>query len=182
MLPQQPSHGEGHMPVTIGRREVIAGLGGAAAWPLVGRGQQASAFGASKDRSASWRSRRACSKWVGPSAATCGSTRAGAQAMPRRIPSMKPRTGRSHPVTMDLTVSQSRSGRCITERQIERLMDYARKRSRHGHRDATMILTAYRHGLLATEVCHLQWRQIELSEERLHVRRAKGGIPSVHPI
>ena len=28
---------EGHMPVTIGRREVIAALGGAAAWPLAAR-------------------------------------------------------------------------------------------------------------------------------------------------
>ena len=61
-------------------------------------------------------------------------------------------------------------------------MDYARKRSRYGHRDATMILVAYRHGLRASEVCDLQWHQIELSEGRLHVRRVKNGTPSVHPI
>ena len=61
-------------------------------------------------------------------------------------------------------------------------MDRARKHGRYGHRDATMILVAYRHGLRALEVCDLQWQQIELSEGRLHVHRAKNGIPSVHPI
>jgi integrase len=61
-------------------------------------------------------------------------------------------------------------------------MDTARKHSRHGHRDSTMILTAYRHGLRASEVCDLQWQQIELDQGRLHVRRAKRGTPSIHPI
>ena len=46
----------------------------------------------------------------------------------------------------------------------------------NGHRDATMILVAYRHGLRASEVCDLQWQQIELSEGRLHVHRVKNGI------
>ena len=61
-------------------------------------------------------------------------------------------------------------------------MDCARKRSRYGHRDSTMILVAYRHGLRASELCDLQWHQIELDQGRLHVRRAKNGTPSVHPI
>src|SRR5262245_8532768 len=61
-------------------------------------------------------------------------------------------------------------------------MDCAQRHGRYGHRDATMILVAYRHGLRASEVCDLQWQQIELSEGRLHVHRAKNGIPSVHPI
>ena len=32
------------------------------------------------------------------------------------------------------------------------------------HRDAIMIPVAYRHGLRASEVCDLQWQQIELSD------------------
>jgi site-specific recombinase XerD len=70
----------------------------------------------------------------------------------------------------------------LTEREVETLMDCARKRSRYGHRDATMILVAYRHGLRASELCDLQWHQIELDQGRMHVRRAKNGTPSVHPI
>ena len=61
-------------------------------------------------------------------------------------------------------------------------MDYARKHSRYGHRDSTMILVAYRHGLRASELCDLQWHQVELDAGRMHVRRAKNGTPSVHPI
>jgi integrase len=72
--------------------------------------------------------------------------------------------------------------RDLTEREVEQLIEAARKVSRHGHRDATMILVAYRHGLRASEVCGLEWHQMELDSGRLHVRRAKRGTPSVHPI
>src|SRR5215468_5924795 len=84
----------------------------------------------------------------------------------------------STPSTENFTVAR----RYLTEREVERLMDTARKVSRRGHRDATMILIAYRHGLRPSEVCSLEWHQIELDQGRLHVRRAKRGTPSVHPI
>ena len=61
-------------------------------------------------------------------------------------------------------------------------MAAARASSRYGHRDATMILIGYRHGLRASELCDLQWSQVELAAGRLHVRRAKNGSPSVHPL
>ena len=66
----------------------------------------------------------------------------------------------------------------LTTAEVERLMAAARKSSRYGHRDATMILIGYRHGLRASELCDLQWSQIELATGRLHVRRAKNGSPS----
>jgi integrase len=78
--------------------------------------------------------------------------------------------------------SELRPREYLTEKEIERLQDAARKRSRYGHRDATMILIAYRHGLRASEVCGLRWDQIDLNSGRLHVRRAKGGIDNVHPM
>src|SRR5262249_39013670 len=91
---------------------------------------------------------------------------------------MKSTSEKRAPSIVNLTVKR----RYLTQREIERLMDCARKHGRYGHRDATMILVAYRHGLRASEVCDLQWQQIELSEGRLHVHRVKNGIPSVHPI
>jgi integrase len=59
-------------------------------------------------------------------------------------------------------------------------MTTARKGSRWGHRDATMILIGYRHGLRAAELRDLQWHQVELNGGRLHVHRRKNGTPSVH--
>src|SRR5438874_6375137 len=61
-------------------------------------------------------------------------------------------------------------------------MAAARKSSRYGHRDATMILLGYRDGLRESELCDLPWSQIDLTTGRLHVRRAKNGSPSVHPM
>ena len=91
---------------------------------------------------------------------------------------MKSTSKKRTPSIVNLTVKR----RYLTQREIDRLMDCARKHGRYGHRDATMMLVAYRHGLRASEVCDLQWQQIELSEGRLHVHRVKNGIPSVHPI
>ena len=70
----------------------------------------------------------------------------------------------------------------LTDKEVERLIHAARKHGRHGHRDATAILVAYRHGLRATELCDLEWSQIELDAGRIHVRRAKNGADSTHPL
>src|SRR5262249_11117820 len=84
---------------------------------------------------------------------------------------MKSRSRKRTPNIVNLTVRR----RYLNEREVDGLMDGASKYDRYRHRDATMILVAYRHGLRASE-------QIELSEGRLHVHRVKNGIPSVHPI
>jgi type 1 fimbriae regulatory protein FimE len=68
-----------------------------------------------------------------------------------------------------------------TEKEVEQLIAQA-KRNRWGARDAAMILLAYRHGLRVSELCALRWDQIELDAGRIHVRRAKGGTPSTHPL
>jgi|SRR5262249_41703441 len=70
----------------------------------------------------------------------------------------------------------------LTDKEVDRLIDAAKRRGRNGARDAAAILLAYRHGLRASELCALRWSQIDLRNGRLHVNRAKGGIESVHPL
>ena len=84
--------------------------------------------------------------------------------MPRRKPNAKYRT-REH----------------LTDAEIERLMAAAGN-NRWGHRDATMILVAYRHGLRVSELVDLRWEQVDFNHAVLHVRRAKKGTPATHPI
>jgi type 1 fimbriae regulatory protein FimE len=92
------------------------------------------------------------------------------------------------PITANRTLlrrlpnSAYRQREYLTEAEVERLIEAARKRGRNGARDAAAILLAYRHGLRATELCQLRWTQIDLSRGWLHVNRAKGGIESVHPL
>jgi type 1 fimbriae regulatory protein FimB/type 1 fimbriae regulatory protein FimE len=74
-----------------------------------------------------------------------------------------------------------RSREYLTEAEVERLMNAA-KGNRWGHRDATMILIAFRHGLRASELVDLRWDQVEFSTASLHIRRVKQGTPSVHPV
>ena len=77
--------------------------------------------------------------------------------------------------------AELRTREYLTEPEIERLLD-AVKGNRWGHRDMTMLLVAFRHGLRVDELIDLRWDQIEFESACLHVRRAKNGTPSVHPI
>lgn len=76
----------------------------------------------------------------------------------------------------------SRPREYLTANEVEELIKVAKKRGRYGHRDATMILLAYRHGLRVAELCSLRWEQVDFEVGLLHVRRVKHGIPSVHPL
>jgi integrase len=85
------------------------------------------------------------------------------------------------PTSANVTVAMKRPREYLTEKEIERMMDTARQ-NRWGHRDATAILIAYRHGLRASELVAVRWDDFDLNTGRMHVRRAKGGEASVHPI
>jgi integrase len=73
--------------------------------------------------------------------------------------------GHSHPLNhLNRTVTPRRPRNAdlrereyLTPKEVDRVQDAARKHSRYGHRDATAILIAYRHGLRASELCELTW-------------------------
>jgi len=92
------------------------------------------------------------------------------------------------PTTVNRTVtpkrppnSELRTREYLTAAEVDQLMSAARK-NRWGHRDATMILVAYRHGLRASELVDLHWDQVDFASGTLHVRRLKQGVPGTHPI
>jgi integrase len=93
-------------------------------------------------------------------------------------PSNENRSVLVRPANADL-----RTREYLTPKEVEKLIATARRSARYGHRDATLILVAFRHGLRASEICDLEWSQVEWGRKAtLHVRRAKNGKPAAHPI
>ena len=90
--------------------------------------------------------------------------------------------------------AELRTREYLTDAEVERLTDAA-KANRYGHRDATMVLLAYRHGLRASELVDLRWDQIDFDNATLgrpqgqeghtqhpsHPRRRTTGIASLGP-
>jgi type 1 fimbriae regulatory protein FimE len=70
----------------------------------------------------------------------------------------------------------------LTPQEVDKLIKAASRTGRYGHRDATLILLAYRHGLRVSELIALRWDQIDLDQGLLHVSRVKNGVPSTHPL
>ena len=65
----------------------------------------------------------------------------------RKVPTRKPN-------------AEMRTREYLTPAEVERLIAAA-KLGRHGHRDATLILVAFRHGLRAVEIADLEWSQVD---------------------
>ncbi|MFY9900739.1 MAG: tyrosine-type recombinase/integrase [Xanthobacteraceae bacterium] len=100
----------------------------------------------------------------------------------------KPRLRLVAPTTENRTVTSRRpkngavrTREHLTIDEVERLIEAANS-NRYGHRDALMVLLAFRHGLRAAEVCDLRWEQVDFKTASLHVRRLKNGTPSTHPL
>jgi len=77
--------------------------------------------------------------------------------------------------------AEVRAREYLTDPEVARLIAAA-SGNRHGHRDATAALIAYRHGLRAAELVTLRWDAIDFAHGRVHVYRVKSGSESVHPL
>ena len=78
--------------------------------------------------------------------------------------------------------SDSRPREYLTSDEVDRLICAAKGLGRHGHRDATLILVAFRHGLRVSELVALRWDMVDLKQGLMHVTRLKNGVALTHPI
>ena|SRR5690348_8251396 len=73
----------------------------------------------------------------------------------------------------------------LTPEEVEQLRSAARRISRQGHRDMTLVMLMAAHGLRVSELIDLRWADIDLDTARgasIYVRRLKNGKPSTQPL
>lgn len=76
--------------------------------------------------------------------------------------------------------SAVRSREYLTLDEVEALMKAAGAVGRHRHRDRTLILIMFRHGLRVSEAIDLRWDQVDFKAGSIHVNRLKNGRPATH--
>ena len=69
----------------------------------------------------------------------------------------------------------------LTTHEVGQLIKAA-KQGRYGHRDATLVLLMYRHGLRVSEAASVRWDQVDLKQGLLTVTRVKNGQNGIHPL
>ena len=100
----------------------------------------------------------------------------------RTVPRLASRDSQRVPSGRRSNAESGREREYLTPAEIERLVKTARKRGRHGSRDALAILMGYRHRLRVSELVGLRWSQVDFITARLTVHRVKGSTGSTHPI
>jgi type 1 fimbriae regulatory protein FimB/type 1 fimbriae regulatory protein FimE len=75
-----------------------------------------------------------------------------------------------------------RSRDYVLPKEMDRVLKAAINTGRYGHRNYTLILLCYRHGLRVGEVAKLRWRMVDFKEKVLRVTRLNNGINSVQPL
>ncbi|MBJ3813916.1 tyrosine-type recombinase/integrase [Shimwellia pseudoproteus] len=61
-------------------------------------------------------------------------------------------------------------------------MMQAVRRGATGERDYCLILLAFRHGMRISELLDLHYRDLDLTEGRINIRRLKNGFSTIHPL
>lgn len=80
------------------------------------------------------------------------------------------------------TNSQKHAREHLLPQEVEAMLKAARNVGRHGNRDATLILIAYRHGLRVSELVALRWEQVDFNGGTSYINRLKNGVSSIHPL
>src|SRR4029077_21140826 len=83
---------------------------------------------------------------------------------------------RQTPTAEKRTVARKRE--YLTEAECEKLLQAA-KGNRYAHRDYTMLLAVWRHGMRASEACDLVFDDIDLAGDEMHIGRPKLRKPDV---
>ena len=79
--------------------------------------------------------------------------------------------------------AEVRSREHLLQEEVESMREAIKKNGgRHTHRDSTLILMIYRHGLRVEEASNLKWEQVDFASGNIHIRRIKRGTPSTQPI
>ena len=73
-----------------------------------------------------------------------------------------------------------RSREHLTEGEVTALMKAAGNMGRHLHRDKTLILITFRHGLRVSEAIDLKWDQVDFKASTIYIHRLKKGKPATH--
>ncbi|HAT1680514.1 TPA: tyrosine-type recombinase/integrase [Klebsiella oxytoca] len=71
--------------------------------------------------------------------------------------------------------------RYLTGKEVQAMMLAARHGST-GERDYCLILLAFRHGMRISELLDLHYRDLDLNEGRINIRRLKNGFSTIHPL
>ena len=93
-----------------------------------------------------------------------------------------PQRVKSGKMPVRLAYAFSRSREFLFKAEIDKVERAAKKTGRHGHRDGTLIMTGFRHGLRISELANLKWSQVDLEQGRIHIKRKKGSNDTVHAL
>ncbi|WP_245587551.1 tyrosine-type recombinase/integrase [Cylindrospermum stagnale] len=75
--------------------------------------------------------------------------------------------------------SEVRTREHLLPEKVEAMRSAIKKsKCRHAHRDSTLILLIYRHGLRVAEAASLRWEQIDWNGGTIYVKRVQKGTLS----
>lgn len=77
---------------------------------------------------------------------------------------------------------EKRTREHLLPHEVEAMIKAAKAVGRHGNRDSTLILLAYRHGLRVSELVALRWEQVDFASGTIYINRLKHGVSSTHPL